>query len=268
VAHNELADAPTRRFRLMGGDAGAVPAGLTLAGERHESATVLRGNTMKLLSTLCLSCLCAAAYTSNAFAAEAAIESEDEAGGSAAVASEAKNDEAEMADRESSSERSDSAGEREAKNAIYVDLLGPGLFYSINYDRMLTDDLSARVGFSYLSFGASAGDGSSAGSASAEFSYWAVPITVSYLGIGSENNMLEVGGGPVIMNVSGSGVVETDDTATGAEASATVFAMTGMVGYRHQPADGGFVFRVGASPVMAFGAGLLPWGYLSLGAAF
>jgi hypothetical protein len=222
---------------------------------------------MKLLSTLSLSCLCAVAYTPNVFAAEAVVDDGDEAGGSSAVASDAQDAEAEMADDEGSSEQSDSTGEREAQNAIYVDLLGPGLFYSINYDRMLTDDLSARIGFSYLSFGASSGDGGTA-SASAEFSYWAIPLTVSYLGIGSENNMLEVGGGPIIMNVSGSGVIETDDTKTGAEASATLFAMTGMVGYRHQPSDGGFVFRIGASPVMAFGAGVLPWGYLSLGAAF
>jgi|SRR5688572_19970634 len=222
---------------------------------------------MKLLSTLSLSCLCAAAYTSNVFAAEAAIDSEDEAGSTAGVASDAQDEEAEMADSEGEPEPSDSVGERAAKNAIYADLLGPGLFYSINYDRMLTEDLSARIGFSYLSFGASAGDGGG-NSVQAEFSYWAVPITVSYLGIGSENNMLEVGGGPIIMNVSGSGVIETDDTASGVEPSATLLAMTGMVGYRHQPADGGFVFRIGASPVMAFGAGVLPWGYLSLGAAF
>jgi hypothetical protein len=224
---------------------------------------------MKLVSTLSLSCLCAAAYTSDVFAAEAAMEAGDESGGSAAAAgaSDAPDEDAEMADSDSSSEASDAEGEREAKNAIYVDLLGPGLFYSINYDRMLTEDLSARIGFSYLSFGASASDGTGGASASAEFSYWAVPITVSYLGIGSDSNMLEVGGGPVIMNVKGSGVVETDETAS-AEASATLFAMTGMVGYRHQPADGGFVFRIGASPVMVFDAGLLPWGYLSLGAAF
>jgi hypothetical protein len=46
--------------------------------------------------------------------------------------------------------------------------------------------------------------------------------------------------------------------------------MTAIAGYRHQPSDGGFVFRVGASPVATFGkyGGVLPWGYLSLGAAF
>jgi hypothetical protein len=241
---------------------------LTLAKSVANRQPFFEETPMKLLSTLSLACLCAAAYTSDAFAAEAAIHAEDEAGGSTAVASDAQDEQAEMADSEASSEQSESAGEREAMNALYVELAGPGLFYSINYDRMLTDDLSARIGFSYLSFGASTGDGTSAGSVSGEFSYWAVPITLSYLGIGSENNMLEVGGGPVIMNVSGSGLIETDDTKSGAEASATLLAMTGMVGYRHQPSDGGFVFRIGASPVMAFGAGVLPWGYLSLGAAF
>lgn len=157
---------------------------------------------------------------------------------------------------------------REAKNAIYLDLLGPGLLYSINYDRMLTDDLSVRIGFSYLTLGASSSDGQG-NTASADFSYWAVPLTVSYLGIGSHSNMLELGGGPILMHVEGSGIVEVEDEETGeVGASATVFALTGMVGYRHQPADGGFVFRIGASPVMAFDAGFLPWGYLSLGAAF
>jgi hypothetical protein len=94
---------------------------------------------------LSLSCLCAVAYTSNVFAAEAVIEAGDESGGSAAaaVSSDARDEAAEMADSESSSEPGDAEGEREAKNAIYVDLLGPGLFYSINYDRMLTVDLSA-----------------------------------------------------------------------------------------------------------------------------
>jgi hypothetical protein len=176
--------------------------------------------------------------------------------------------EQEEADEPEASAREQSESPRSAENAIYLDLLGPGLFYSINYDRMLTDDLSARIGFSYLSFGASASSSDGSASAEASFAYWAVPLTVSYLGIGSYSNMLELGGGPVIMHVRGSGVIEAEDESGEAEASATLLAATALVGYRHQPADGGFVFRVGASPVMAFGAGLLPWGYLSLGAAF
>ena len=141
------------------------------------------------------------------------------------------------------------------------------MIYSINYDREIIPDLSARIGISYLSLGASANDGSGT-TASASFSYLAIPITASYLGIGSPDNMLELGGGPVIMNFKGSGLVESNDEAVSGGASTTTVALTGLAGYRHQPADGGFVFRVGLSPMMVLGANFVPWGYLSLGAAF
>jgi hypothetical protein len=207
--------------------------------------------------------LYAVAYTSSALAADTpASEVAAEESGDVAASEPA-------ADKDVSSEEETGAvDDREAKNAIYLDLLGPGLFYSINYDRVITPDLSARIGFSYLGFGASASDGSGTTTASAEFSYWAVPITVSYMGIGSTSNMFEVGGGGAIMNISGSGIVESSDESAEAGASFTTFALTALAGYRHQPADGGFVFRIGLSPEYVLGAGFLPWGYLSLGAAF
>jgi hypothetical protein len=230
---------------------------------------------MKLLPLLTASCLCAVAYTSSALAAEtpadAATETTDPAvsGILPDEASGGGQPSDPEADSEVKAEETSAASEgREAKNAIYLDLLGPGLLYSINYDRMITDDFSARIGFSYFGVGASATDSSGTTTASASFSYWAVPITASYLGIGSDTNMLELGAGASILNFSGSGLIESDDEEVGAGASVTTLSATAMVGYRRQPADGGFVFRVGLSPVMTFGAGLLPWGYLSLGAAF
>jgi hypothetical protein len=226
---------------------------------------------MKLIPVLTLSSLCASFYTSGALAVDTSASAVADASLSGALS--AEDDESgaagePMADSDSPSDAYEGEGDRrDAKNAIYLDLLGPGLIYSINYDRMLTGDLAARIGLSYLSMGASA-ESSSGTTASAEFSYLAVPLTVSYLGIGSDTNMLELGGGAVIMNVTGSGIIEADDAGASADASVTLFAATGMLGYRRQPADGGFVFRVGASPLMTFGAGFLPWGYLSLGAAF
>jgi hypothetical protein len=158
--------------------------------------------------------------------------------------------------------------DRDAKNALYLDLLGPGLVYSINYDRVIADDFSARIGFSYLSYsmGASNGAGTTAG---LKFSYFAIPVTVSYLGIGSANNMLELGAGGELLNAKGDGFINASEGSASASASRTFFALTGLAGYRHQPADGGFVFRVGLSPVEIFGLNkILPTGYLSLGAAF
>ncbi len=160
----------------------------------------------------------------------------------------------------------DSFERRSAKNGIYADILGPGLFYSINYDRFLVKDVSARIGISYLSFGASASNGTT--TSEAGFSYLAIPLTASYLGIGSDTHMLELGGGGVLMHVTGSGIVDSGTSSSSGSASATMFGATMLAGYRRQPAEGGFIFRGGVSPIFVFGDGFLPWGYISLGAAF
>jgi len=226
---------------------------------------------MKLLPALTATCLSAIAYTSSVLAAEnAAEESTDPAVSGMLPAEESKANSTKdpAADAEANLDTSRPSEGREAKNAIYLDLLGPGVFYSINYDRVIVDDFSARIGFSYFSAGASVSDSSGTTTESASFSYWSLPITASYLGIGSDTHMLELGAGGAIVSYSGKGVIESDDGSVADDASATTLALTGLVGYRRQPADGGFVFRVGASPMQVLGAGFLPWGYLSLGAAF
>src|SRR5262245_3177980 len=227
---------------------------------------------MKLLLTLTAVCTSLTAYSSAAVAAEGSTETATETADpsvSGMLPAEQTDGNQAAADKDVSASAPTANTEgREAKNAIYLDLAGPGLIYSLNYDREIIPDLSARIGISYLSFGASASDGTGTTTASASFSYWAVPITASYLGIGSQDNCLELGGGPIIMNFSGSGIVESDDADVSAGGSVTTVALTGMAGYRHQPADGGFLFRVGVSPMMVLGANFVPWGYLSLGAAF
>jgi hypothetical protein len=244
-------------------------------GNAAHSHVFQTGKSMlKLLPSLALTGLCALAYTGTARAedetpSDTRVASVDPtvSGILPAETSHAEHKEAAAAaDTTTPAEAAPVEKGRDAKNAIYLDLLGPGVLYSINYDRMLTDTVSARIGFSYLSFGASASDGTS--TASASLSYMAIPITASYLGIGSENNMLELGGGVSIMNFKGSGVIKSSDDKVQGGASTTTVAMTGIIGYRHQPSDGGFVFRAGLSPMEVFGGNFLPWGYLSLGAAF
>ncbi len=151
---------------------------------------------------------------------------------------------------------------REAKNSVYLELAGPGLFYSVNYDRVITDDFSARIGFSYLSLGASAGSGDT--TASAEASYWAVPLMANYIGLSSGTHSLELGVGGSLMNASGD-VGVGDESAEG---SVTLFAFTGLVGYRRQALRGGFNFRIGFSPMFFTDGYLLPTGYMSFGASF
>jgi hypothetical protein len=163
----------------------------------------------------------------------------------------------------------DSTATSPAKNAVYLEGLGPGLLYSVNYERLVIDGMAVRVGFSYWSVSASATSGGSTATASAGFV--TVPVTVSWVGV----NHLELGGGMTLLHASGSG------STVGASASGSGFAPLGtaIVGYRLHPVGGpGFQFRVGGMAMLGKGLslsasdptaiGVLPWLYLSAGAGF
>ncbi len=146
----------------------------------------------------------------------------------------------------------DVSAQREAKNAIYVSLLGTGLIYSVNYDRMLSDKVGFRLGFSTISVTSTEpGDDDNV-------SLKTFPLTLNYL-MGSGKHQLELGAGVVIVSVSG-------DIDEGAFEGSGV-AGTGTFGYRFQPQDGGFVFRLVLTPLFGSG-GFAPWGGLSLGYSF
>ena len=165
------------------------------------------------------------------------------------------------------------APRKPAPNSIYAEGLGAGLAYSINYERMVIDDLGVRAGMSYLSMTASVSSGSASSSASASF--LSFPITASYIGIRSGKHSLELGGGVTLTRSSGSGS-SFGMTASGSGMSGLG---TAMIGYRIHPVDhAGFQFRVGLMALAGKGLGLdttdptafgvLPWGYISMGASF
>lgn len=165
---------------------------------------------------------------------------------------------AQEADTEAPSPTPSNSEVRTAKNAVYFELLGPAVLYSLNYERAFTDDIAARIGVSYFSI-----EASDTVNNSAKASVLMVPVTVSYLGIGSPNHMLELGAGGVLFHAS-AGV---DFGGTEAEDSITSGWGTAIVGYRYHPADGGFMFRAGVSPLVGSG-GALVWPHISLGGAF
>jgi hypothetical protein len=160
-----------------------------------------------------------------------------------------------------------------APNSIYVEGLGAAFLYSINYERMVLDQLGVRVGFSYLSVGASANAGGSSSSSSATF-IW-IPVTASYVGIRSGRSALELGAGLTVLYVSAT----ADAAGVATSGGGVVPYGVAMIGYRNQPVDhAGFMFRVGANALFAPGLGLqnpspgslgvIPWPYISLGASF
>jgi hypothetical protein len=172
---------------------------------------------------------------------------------------------------EAKSEDADS--DKLAPNSIFAEGLGAAIAYSINYERMVIDQLGVRVGFSYLSIGSSASAGGTSSSASATYIF--VPVTASYVGIRSGRSALELGAGVTMLYVSGSA------NAAGVATSGAGVVPYGvaMIGYRNQPVGhAGFMFRIGANALVAPGLGLqnpnpgslgvIPWPYISLGASF
>lgn len=149
------------------------------------------------------------------------------------------------------------ADERTANNALYLELLGAGLFYSVNYDRRI-GDLALRGGLMYFSVSASNGSGDSAST-----TWLGVPLSVSYVGIGSAKHSFEVGAGITIHHFGGSvntlGVESSD--------SATKVLGHAILGYRYQPVSTGFFLRAGLSPIVGSGV-FLPWPHVGLGATF
>lgn len=147
--------------------------------------------------------------------------------------------------------------ERTANNALYVELLGSGILYSLNYDRAI-GPIAARIGVEYWSLSATNSNGSSA-----SVTWLNVPLTVSYLGIGSLKHIFEIGAGANISYFGGSA------SLLGASSSGSAVTAWGTVilGYRYQPPDGGFFLRAGIDPLIGSGF-FLPWPYVGLGATF
>jgi hypothetical protein len=155
------------------------------------------------------------------------------------------------------------ANARSANNALYAELAGASFIYSISYDRRF-EDMSIRAGIMYVSVpGASKASSDVAASESASASWVGIPLSLTYLGIGSREHSFEVGGGITLLSFEGShGPLGIDSSDSGA-----VVLGHAILGYRYQPLDTGFFLRAGSTPV--FGSGVfLPWPHLGLGATF
>lgn len=121
-----------------------------------------------------------------------------------------------------------------ARNHLFFEALGNGGAYSINYERLLTDRWTLRLGFADWS-----ADGLWSNS---EKTYLMVPVTSSLL-FGRGSNFLEVGGGVVWGRIT-----KDYDNGTQPTERRRITNLTGIFGYRHQPPAGGFVFRIAFTP--------------------
>lgn len=115
------------------------------------------------------------------------------------------------------------------KNQVYLEIFGDGLIYSVNYERLVTEDFTLRVGFGYTP-----------GLIFVEGNFIQIPVTASYL-LGGQSSKLEMGLGATFF--SGQDVeflgIDAEDFS--------VVLVTGILGYRYV-SRGGFVFRIALTP--------------------
>jgi hypothetical protein len=136
-------------------------------------------------------------------------------------------------------------------NSLYLEFFGSGGLYSVNYDRLFSENFGVRIGFMYfeadwLIFFIDA-------------EMFLIPATLNYL-VGTGKHKFELGAGPLFVfgsarflggeSVSGSGV-----------------GWTGTIGYRYQKNEGGFMWRIGFTPAF-FSGEIFPSGGISLGFSF
>lgn len=132
-----------------------------------------------------------------------------------------------------------------APNAVYFELFGNGLLYTVNYERMLTNHVGLRLGIGVISLGDDDGGFVDLGG-----TYYPAVVMANYL-VGDSPLRLEIGAG--VMSMLNSGNSE--------------FAVSGTLGLRYQSGDGGMVFRIGFTPFY-IDKTLFGWGGFSIGYAF
>ena len=124
----------------------------------------------------------------------------------------------------------------QAQNALHVELLGPGLLGSANYERVVANRFSARVGIGWLP-GFDSGD------------QLLAPVMANVL-LGGGPHRLEAGGGMVVVYALNRGPAE--DLSDPGQGFRRPFA-AGTLAYRLEPATGEFkggILRLGVTPLV------------------
>jgi hypothetical protein len=143
--------------------------------------------------------------------------------------------------------------ERTKSQGVFVEVLGNGLIYSLNYDTRFSqsfDGFGGRAGIGYIAI-----DGAR---------ITTMPFLLNYL-FGKEKHFFEVGVGTTLLVASAGngGFGPVGDRERG-----SAFIGTMSLGYRLEPTDGGFMFRAGITPIFDSETFWPLWPQVSFGYAF
>lgn len=146
----------------------------------------------------------------------------------------------------------------DARDAVYFELGGNGLLYTLNYERRLRDHIAGRAGIMFFTV-----EGTTSEGEKAEASVLVAPIMLNGL-LGGGAGRLELGVGPLFGWVD----AQARDIE-GTEIDVSGFGIAGVtstIGYRYHPPDGGLLFRIGLTPFISGDPQI--WGGIGIGYAF
>ena len=148
--------------------------------------------------------------------------------------------------------------ERRDRHSFFAEVLGNGLFYSVNYERIFAPyNLGLRLGGSFFTTRISTDVGSG------NLTIATFPMVASYY-FGWEHHKFQVGLGATLMYLSAA----SDSTGIRFGGLGFGMAATAVVGYRYFPRSSGFTFAIGFTPLLRAVKGFLPWGGASAGYVF
>ncbi len=133
-------------------------------------------------------------------------------------------------------------------NIIYLEILGAGGLYSLNYERHLDYKTTFRVGASYFQYSTT----------QTVTRFIAIPFALNVL-IGQRPHLLEIGLGASLYSVP-------FDKVTWHLTNRLGIGVVHSFMYRYQKSESGLNFRMGFTPV--WGEGFFPYGGLSIGYSF
>lgn len=126
------------------------------------------------------------------------------------------------------------------RNAVYFELFGQGVLYSLNYEYRITPQVSLRAGFTSWRISL----------ISTRFNFTGFPIMLNFLS-GKKSGHFEAGIGCIPATVTYIGDEYNPFIVLERKGSSTAIMGTATIGYRYQPAEGGIIFRAGLTPFIA-----------------
>jgi len=157
----------------------------------------------------------------------------------------------------SSANFEDTTPAKKAYSSLYVEVAGSAIAGALNYERLLSNTFGLRVGFGYAPL-----SGTNSKGATVRASITSAPLTLSWFPLSTSDtassDKLEIGAGALYANLSRKLDPFVEFNGIG---------YTGIIGYRYEPWDGGFLFRIAFTPIL-LGGNFQPYGGISFGYGF